>query len=111
MSPTARSLAYLRDQGYPLVQVVERWNPHARVRQDLFGLLDVLAVGADILGVQATTGSNVSSRVMKLTASPALEVLRAAGIRVVVHGWRKIGGRWTVREVAVSPKRPHAAAI
>jgi hypothetical protein len=36
MSPTQRSLAHLRRLGYQ-ARVVERWNPFARVRQDLFG--------------------------------------------------------------------------
>jgi hypothetical protein len=87
--------------GFPLVQVVEHWNSHARVRQDLFGILDVLAVGSEIVGVQATSGSNVAARVKKLEASSALPVLRAAGIRVLVHGWRKSEGRWQLREVAL----------
>ncbi len=101
-SPTQRTLAHLRAAGYPLVQVVERWNPHARVRQDLFGIVDVLAVGADIVGVQATSGSNVAARVRKLTESEALPILRTAGVRILVHGWRKVRGRWRLREVDVS---------
>jgi len=103
VSPTQRTLRHLRAAGYPLVQVVERWNPHAKVRQDLFGVVDVLAVGSDIVGVQATSGSNVAARVRKLTDSPALPVLRKAGVRVLVHGWRKAAsGRWTLREVDLS---------
>ena len=101
-SPTQRTLAHLRKAGYPLVQVVERWNPHARIRQDLFGIIDVVAVGDDIVGVQTTSASNVSARVAKITDSDALRVLRKAGIRVLVHGWRKVRGRWTVREVDLS---------
>lgn len=101
-SPTQRTLKHLRDAGYPLVQVVERWNPHARIRQHLFGIIDVVAVGEDIVGVQATSASNVSKRVTKITESPALPILRKAGIRVLVHGWRKIRGRWQLREVDLS---------
>ncbi len=102
-SPTQRTLAHLRAAGYPLVQVVERWNPHARVRQDLFGIVDVLAVSdSEIVAVQTTSGSNVSARLAKLTESAALPILRRAGIRVLVHGWRKVKGRWTLREVDVS---------
>lgn len=98
-SPTARSLAIMRERGYPLVQVVERWNLHAKVRVDLFGIIDLVAVGPDIVGVQATSASNVSTRVKKITDSEALPVLRKAGIRVLVHGWRKSRGRWVLREV------------
>jgi hypothetical protein len=101
-SPTARTLKHLRAAGYPLVQVVERWNAYARIRQDLFGILDVIAVGSDIVGVQATSSSNVSARVRKLAASAALPILQKAGIKVLVHGWRKVGGRWQLRQVHLS---------
>jgi hypothetical protein len=102
VSPTQRTLKHLREQGYPLVAVTEKWNPHAKIRQDLFGIVDVLAVGNDIVAVQATSGSNVSSRVAKLTASDALPVLRKANIRVLVHGWTKRRGRYQLREVDLS---------
>lgn len=102
MSPTQRTLKEMRERGYPLVQVVERWNPHARVRQDLFGIVDVLAVGADIVAVQATSGSNVSSRIAKITESEALPHLRRANIRMLVHGWTKRKGRYQLREVDLS---------
>ena len=39
-TPTARSLNRLRADGW-LAQVVERWNAHAMIRQDLFGFIDV----------------------------------------------------------------------
>lgn len=101
-SPTQRTLKELRKR-YPLVQVVERWNPHARVRQDLFGIIDVVAVGQDeIVVVQATSASNVSKRVKKITESKALPILRQAGIRVLVHAWRKRGHRYVLREIDLS---------
>ncbi len=102
MTPTGRSLDLLRRDGWA-AQSVERYLPYARVRQDLFGIGDVLAVSETVIVVvQATSGSNVASRVAKLTASPALAVLRKAGVRVVVHGWRKAAnGRWRLREVGL----------
>jgi len=102
-SPTQRTLKCLRDRGYPLVAVTEKWNPHAKVRQDMFGIIDVFAVGADIVAVQATSGSNMSSRIAKITDSDALAHLRKAGIRVLVHGWTKrANGRYELREVDLS---------
>ena len=99
MTPTQRTLAALRADGYT-AEVVEHWNPHARVRHDLFGIVDILAVrGRETLAVQTTAGSGVSARIAKLTASPALPLLAAAGWRVQVHGWRRVkvkrGGRAT----------------
>ena len=105
-SPTQRSLAEMRKRGYELVQVVERWNSFAKVRQDLFGIVDVVCVGGpndEIVGVQATSGDNVAARVNKVTESAAIAILRRVGIRMLVHGWRKgANGRYVLREVDLS---------
>lgn len=104
-SPTQRTLAELRKRGYPLVQVVEHWVPRANVRRDLWGFVDVVAITAEgeTIGVQATSGSNVSARIAKITDSPALPVLRKANWRLFVWGWRKAAnGRWQLREVDIS---------
>jgi carbonic anhydrase len=103
-SPTQRTLALLREDGY-LAAVVEHWNPHARVRQDLFGIIDVVAVGnRSTIGVQATSYSNVSARVAKLRDSDTIGRLREAGWSIFVHGWKKDrkSGRWEVRQVDLS---------
>jgi len=103
MSPTQRSLAVLRER-YPLVQVVERYIPQARKRIDLYGIADILCVSeSEVVAVQTTSASNVAARVSKITESPALPILRKAGVRILVHGWRKNAkGRWTLREVDLS---------
>jgi hypothetical protein len=93
-SPTARSLAYAREQGW-LVGVTEHWNPHARIRQDLFGFIDVVVIDGDvraggILAVQATTGSNASKRVQKILDTPDAETWLRAGLRIEVWSWRKL---------------------
>lgn len=106
MTPTARTLAALRTDGW-LAEVVERWNPYARIRRDLFNMVDILAVrSAETLAVQVTAGSGVSARCAKLNASAALPVLLTAHWRMEVHGWRKVklkrGGkakRWQCRTV------------
>jgi hypothetical protein len=89
LSPTARSLAHLREQGYH-VEVVEQ-NKRAGIKcwkVDLWGFIDLLAIRrGEVLGVQVTSRSNVSSRVKKITDSPLLPLVREAGIRVLVQGW------------------------
>lgn len=102
-SPTQRSLAYLREQGYTAA-VVERWNPHARIRQDLFGFVDLVAIrDGETLAVQACSGSDVSKRVAKIAASEAAPKVRSAGWRIEVHGWRKnASGRYVLRVEDVS---------
>ena len=101
-SPTQRSLKHLRDAGYT-VAVVERWNPHARIRQDLFGIFDLLAIRRDeIAGVQVTA-SGVSERISKITDAELTPRVRESGMRILIHGWRKnAAGKWVLREVDIS---------
>jgi hypothetical protein len=88
-SPTQLSLAHLR-KTCDAVQVVEKWNPHARIRQDLFGFVDILALdGEETIAVQSTSWANVSSRARKIAESPLVGAVRDAGWRIIIHGWRK----------------------
>lgn len=89
VSPTQRTLAELRKRGY-LAAVVEKFNIFAKVRQDLFGFIDVLAVRrGEVLGVQATSASNVSARVKKIAEHANVGAVRESGIRIAVWGWDK----------------------
>jgi hypothetical protein len=95
MSPTARTLAALRQRGC-LAAVVERWLPHARVRQDVFGFCDIVYVDRERTGtvyVQATSGTNHAARRRKLLALPALGRVLAAGNPIEVWSWSKRGKR------------------
>ena len=99
----------LRKLGWT-AEVVERWNPHARVRHDLFGFIDIMAVrDGYTLAVQTTSASGVSARIRKIADSDHIAAVRAAGWRVEVHGWRKQkvkrGGKathWVARIVDLS---------
>jgi hypothetical protein len=102
VSPTQRSLKRMRDLGY-LVDVVERWIPGACIRKDLWGIADLLCLrGKEILAVQVTSGSNVSARVKKIADSENLPIIREAGVRLEVHGWRKLKAGWECRVVDCS---------
>lgn len=103
---TQLALRWLRDDGWEAVQVVEHYVPGAGVRRDLFGIADVLAIGArGTLAVQVTSRSNVASRVTKVTESEHLPAVRAAGWGVVVWGFDKAdNGRWVLaRSVTIVP--------
>lgn len=113
MTPTQRSLARLHAAGWTLVQVVEHFNPHVMphgIRQDLFGIGDVLAVsGRRTLLVQTTSGSAVPPHMRKMLMSAALPVLLHAGWEFEVHGWRRVkvkrGGnaiRWDCRVIPIT---------
>lgn len=103
-SPTQRSLAYLREQGYT-VAIVEHWNPHARCRVDLFGCFDLVAIRSDVpgvLGVQTTSRTNQAARRTKLLESGHLSTWLAAQNRAHVHGWAKEGPRGERKRWAVT---------
>lgn len=86
-TPTQRTLAEMRSRGYAC-EVVERWNPFAKIRQDLFGFIDVLCLGDnEVIGVQATSAGNVAARVRKIAEHDNVAAVRKAGIRLLVHGW------------------------
>jgi len=88
-TPTQRTLKWLRDQGYTAV-VTERWNAFAHIRQDLFGIVDVLAVKrGETLAVQCTSDKNVASRVHKIADHENTPRLREAEWSIHVHGWKK----------------------
>lgn len=95
MSPTQRSLAKLRAEGWR-VAIVEHWNAFTKQRNDMWGILDLVAIRTgETLGVQTTSASNVSARVKKIEDSEALPWLREAGWGVQVWGWRKNSkGKW-----------------
>jgi hypothetical protein len=104
MSPTARSLKYLRSLGYA-VDIVERWIARAGVRRDLFHCIDLVAVKAcesGVLGIQATSIANISARVKKAVAIPELETWLKAGNRFQVFGWCKRRSTWEVKVVEVN---------
>jgi len=101
-SPTQRSLKLMRDQGY-LCEITERWNPFAKIRQDLFNFVDELCIKeGKTIAVQTTSYGNMSARMNKIKDLDTYPRVKSAGWEVVVHGWKKDkSGRWVVREVVM----------
>jgi carbonic anhydrase len=101
-SPTQRSLEYLREQGY-FCAIVEKWNSFTKQRQDLWGWCDILAIREnEVLAVQVTS-TGVAERIKKIQESPTVALVRKAGIRIEVHGWRKnVKGRYVLRVEDIS---------
>lgn len=104
-SPTQRTLLAMRKKGYRS-QVVERWitipdpkpgMPPGR-RIDLFGFIDGISLTGDsIVGWQATSGSNLSSRIAKIRTEcreQATHWLRNGG-KIELWAWRKLSPRGT----------------
>lgn len=106
---TLRTLEWLRESGFD-ADVVEKWvNTHKahNNRKDLFGFIDIVAMGSGflgghhfqgILGVQSTTASHGTDRCEKILASDKAPKWLENGGKIVVIGWRKykkaIDGRY-----------------
>lgn len=106
MSPTQRTRAYLKEQGF-FSTITEKWNPHARKRQDMFGFIDlVYLTDCQIVAVQVTSGTNHASRkskIIKECKKQASQWILCEG-KIELWSWskRKVkrGGkamRWTPR--------------
>lgn len=106
-SPTQRTLAELRKHGRTS-QVVERWNQHARVRVDLFGVIDLVALAPGVvLGIQACAGASHAARRTKILAEPRAIQWLQAGAALEIWSWAKQGARgkakrWTLRVEAIT---------
>lgn len=84
----------MRKEGWTL-QVVERWNPFAKKRIDLFGFIDIVAMrDGEICGVQATSLDNMGARIAKIKAEPRAKTWKKAGGTIQVWGWRKLKSGW-----------------
>ena len=103
---TQLTVKEMRSRGY-LCANVEKRIPHMpHVTQDLFGFIDVLCLGDDeVVAVQTTgdNGGNVAARIRKIADHENVAAVRKAGIRILVHGWKKgKDGKYSLREVDVS---------
>jgi hypothetical protein len=98
-SPTQRSLALLRSEGWT-AQVVEQTirGPGITFKRDLWGIGDILCLrDGETLLVQTTSGSHFTDRLAKIGDCEHLPEIRKAGWRIELHGWRKLKGRWACR--------------
>ena len=106
ISPTARTLEYLRSQGWS-ADIVERFLHKAGpsgIRKDLFGIIDIVALtDQGIMGVQSC-GQAFADHDKKILSNPmALKWIEKGGVLMLI-GWRKVklkrGGkamRWAPR--------------
>ena len=93
MTPTQRTLKALREQGM-IAAVVEKWNAYAGIRQDLFGIIDIIALHPvrGVVGVQST-GQDFAGHMTKMTVEKRDECmawLKTPGTALELWGWRKL---------------------
>ena len=96
-STTQLSLKHIRERGF-YAEVVERYNFFTKRKNDFAGFIDILCLSEGVvMGVQTTSYGNVSSRVNKIKTHDNYPIVVSAGIKIEVHGWRKVNNRWQVR--------------
>ena len=103
LTPTQRTMKALRDRGQE-AGIVERFNPWAGkhgIRQDLFGIIDIIALDPlrGVIGVQST-GIAFSAHMKDFTEDPAkraacISWLSTPGCSLELWGWRKVQKRLT----------------
>lgn len=113
-----RSREELRRQGYATWITEKPYNPYTKKRQDLFNLMDLVAIRSDlvgVLGVQAC-GEDVQEHICKVLGkgqdtnadfippNSYVRVWLQAQNRFFIWAWRKRGERgkrktWELREI------------
>lgn len=110
--PLQRSIAKLKKDGYHHA-IVERYIPFPKPwghRVDMYGLIDVVGIRAEVLGVlgvQACAACDLSKHRDKALSEPmftCLRIWKANGNRFVIWAWGKRGPRgkakkWECKEV------------
>ena len=87
----------LSELGYT-IELMERWCPFSRRKHDGFGFADFIAIRRDeVLLVQVTSKSNMSSRRKKIAEHENVGKVREAGIRIELWGFYKEGRKWEVK--------------
>ena len=104
LSPTQRTMSWLREQGYT-VGTVERYiHPGSFVghghRRDLFGCIDLIAIRPGrVLAVQST-GTDWAGHWQKLTVGGGRDGVARwleTGQPMILIGWRKLKAGWQPR--------------
>ena len=119
MTPTARSLKYLRDRGFIACKVEQILHMPGRpfpFKKDAFGFGDILAAQSGMSGIegfgiyliQVTSTGNVSKRCEKIKSDPkvapfAIKWLQSSG-NIHVHGWAKRGPRGKAKRWTLTKK-------
>ena len=117
-SPTSRSLAALRKDGWTCY-ITEKFNTFSKIRIDAFGFGDILACSPTrgIMLVQACAIASQAARIAKIRAEPRHAIWLASKGRIQVMAWGKHGAKgkrklWTcsTTEITSAPYPENDAA-
>lgn len=103
-SYTQRTLRACRERGL-VAGIVEKWNPYVKrpdggtgKREDLFGILDIIALDPQrgVIGIQSTSGNQIPDHRRKILDERTQETrdwLSTPGTVLELWGWRKVKRR------------------
>lgn len=85
----AKTMKLIRDEGF-FIGKVEHYNSFSRKKQDLFGIIDYVAMGNGmIVGVQSTSYASKSAHRMAILESSVLPVWLRSGGKFLLVCWKK----------------------
>ena len=92
----------LQSEGW-IVWTVEQTIPHTFIKRDCFGFADLLAMSPSrgIMLVQATGGSNFSTRLKKIKSIAAAGIWLASSGRIQLHSWEGSGKERSFRMLEI----------
>jgi len=109
LSPTQRTLKALRNRGLKCA-IVEKFNHYAGRfgrREDLFGIIDIIALGTEgVIGVQSC-GASFSQHYKKMTeehAQDTIDWLETPGTSLELWAWRRVKLRRGSKAVRWRPR-------
>ena len=89
ISPMQRTLKELRKRGY-ICGITEKFNSFIKIRQDLFGFIDLIAIkSGEIIGVQCTSGAHHADHKTKIISLPYASAWLNAGGKIQLWTWSK----------------------
>ena len=97
LTPTQRTIRELKNNGRRCA-IVEKWNPHVGphgIRQDLFGIIDIIALDPEsgVVGIQCCAGSGFQvhrRKILEEHAQETLDWLQTPGTSLEIWAWRKL---------------------
>jgi len=93
----------LEQQGY-LSGIVEKFNPYAKVRVDLFNFIDIISIKPKGICAIQSCGSDFREHDRKILKNEyALEWLKAGGT-IELYGWRKVKKRRGLKQMVWRPR-------
>ena len=100
-----KSRENLKKRGFR-IWTVEHYNAFIKRKKDLYGFLDIVGLNTEqngVLGVQATSKGNLSTRIKKAENLDDYWLWLACGNPVEFHGWYKPKHKWEVKIIRVEP--------